>query len=268
MELTTLDRNSVSCLGLANQYLRESTCVATAFEASINYFFFYNLPSKEYLDELKPLLAAQREVLFIATGSEHRNVEALNRYFDQVCQSLRIEVVDAFFVEYLSPKDKESDIRTILDELYSWKEKGRIRYVGVSTHNRAIALSLIESHQCDVLMHRYNMAHRKAEVDILPAARQADIPVVAFTCTRWSTLLEKPANWSDAPPTAADCYRFALHNPAVRVALTAPTTKAELESNLSVLHAPPLTPQELARWQQYGDLVYGSGQDAFETQWP
>ena len=268
MELTTLCGNSVSRLGFASQYLRESTCVDTAFNASINYFFFYNLSSKQFLDELKHLLVNRREVLFISTGSEHRNLKALNRDLDQVRQTLNIDVVDAFFAEYLSSRDEPSDILAMLNTLRTWKEKGRIRYVGVSTHNPRIALNLIENQQCDVLMYRYNMAHRKAEVDILPAARQAGIPVVAFTCTRWGTLLEKPANWSEAPPTAADCYRFALQHPGVRLALTSPATKAELESNLSVLHAPPLAPQELARWRRYGDLVYGSGQDAFETKWP
>jgi aryl-alcohol dehydrogenase-like predicted oxidoreductase len=216
---------------------------------------------------LKRLLVSKRESIFVATGSEHRNLKSLDRYFGQVRQTLNVDVIDAFFAEYISPRDEPSHVQALLNELYSWKAKGYNRYVGVSTHNRAIALDLVKNRQCDVLMHRYNMAHRKAETDVFPAAQQADIPVVAFTCTRWGTLLKKPTNWIPLPPTAADCYRFSLQHPAVRVALTSPATQAELESNLESLHTPALTAQKLAHWQQFGDLVYGVGQDAFETQW-
>jgi aryl-alcohol dehydrogenase-like predicted oxidoreductase len=126
---------------------------------------------------------------------------------------------------------------------------------------------MIQRNQCDVLMHRYNMAHRKAEADVLPNAHKAGIPLVAFTCTRWGSLLTKHPNWQTQPPTAADCYRYVLHNPAVSLALTAPKTQQQLEENLNVLHTPPLSPEELTNWQEYGDLVYGTGQDAFDTQW-
>jgi aryl-alcohol dehydrogenase-like predicted oxidoreductase len=116
-------------------------------------------------------------------------------------------------------------------------------------------------------MHRYNMAHRKAEDKVLPAAVQARIPVIAFTCTRWGSLLTGHPNWQDRVPQAADCYRYALQHPAVQLALTAPQTLTQLEENLSVLQAPVLSSQEEALWQEYGTLVYGNGQDAFETEW-
>jgi hypothetical protein len=51
------------------------------------------------------------------------------------------------------------------------------------------------------------------------------------------------------------------------VALTAPQNRQELEENLSVLQEPQLSLEEAAYWQEYGDLIYGDGQDAFETQW-
>jgi aryl-alcohol dehydrogenase-like predicted oxidoreductase len=116
-------------------------------------------------------------------------------------------------------------------------------------------------------MHRYNMAHRKAEEQLFPMAQQAGIPVVAFTCTRWGQLLRGHPDWQGEIPTAADCYRYALHQKAIHLALTAPQTQAQLEENLSVLYSPELTPEAVVRWQEYGALVYGDGQDAFETKW-
>ena len=70
-------------------------------------------------------------------------------------------------------------------------------------------------------------------------------------------------------PLAADCYRFVLQHPAVRLALTAPATEAHLRENLNVLTEPAEPgPDEMASWKAYGDLIYGEGGDAFETRWP
>jgi aryl-alcohol dehydrogenase-like predicted oxidoreductase len=266
VELSTLLGQPASILGLAGQSIDAAT-VLLAFEARINYFFFYNLESENFLDGLKSLLVTKREQVLVATGSENRDIQSLRLYLDSVRHRLDVEQVDVFFIEYVSPADDMTQVQVLLDELYSWKDFGLVRYVGVTTHNRAIALEMIERHHCDVLMHRYNMAHRKAEQNVLPAAQKAGIPVVAFTCTRWGTLLKGHHNWQLQPPTAADCYRYTLNHPGVRLALTAPKTRQQLEENLSVLNSPQISKQEVAKWQEYGDLIYGNGQDAFDTQW-
>ena len=117
-------------------------------------------------------------------------------------------------------------------------------------------------------MHRYNMAHRGAEKAVFPAALESDTPVIAFTCTRWGTLLAGHEEWEGPAPSAPDCYRFALAHPAVELALTAPHSVGELQQNLAVLDAPAPTPDEMAAWRAYGDIVYGGVPGEFETSWP
>jgi predicted aldo/keto reductase-like oxidoreductase len=267
MELTTFSNSPPSIIGLAGNRSMDVNCVQSAFAAGVNYFFFYNLSFESLLSGLKLLLKDKRDRILIATGSETRNKNELARYLDQVRQRLNIDYVDAFFIEYISPADDFDRIQIILDELHIWKEKGLIRYVGVTVHNRPIALKLIENEQFDLLMHRYNMAHRKAEQDVLPAAQSAEIPVIAFTCTRWGSLLGGHPNWKGKIPTAADCYRYALQEKAVKMALTAPQTLAQLDENLKVLKNSELSLAEKSLWQSYGDLIYGNGRDTFETEW-
>ncbi|MDZ4870979.1 MAG: hypothetical protein CLLPBCKN_000367 [Chroococcidiopsis cubana SAG 39.79] len=267
MEIVTQQGHSASILGLAASGGMDVTCIAAAFEAGINYFFFYDFTNEKFLAGLRSLLATKREQVLVATGSQERDLNWLRRDFDSVRQQLNIDVVDAFFVEYIYPAEDLEQVEALLEQLQLWQEKGLVRYVGVSTHNRAIALELIKRGKCELLMHRYNMAHRKAEESVLPSAQTAGIPVIAFTCTRWGTLLKGHPNWQEKPPTAADCYRYVLSHGAVRLALTAPQNLQQLQENLAVLPAPPLSPAEIARWQAYGDLIYGNGEDAFETQW-
>ncbi len=267
MKLTTQQGDQVSILGLGASLKTDAAIVNAAFSSGINYFFFYNFNYQSFLNGLKPILAAQREKVLVTSGSTQRDIATLRQYLEQIRQHLNIDVVDVFFIEYISPQDNMDRVQIILDEFKYWKEKGLIRYVGATTHNRSIALELIQSQACDVLMHRYNMAHRKAEENVLPAAFKANIPVVAFTCTRWGSLLKGHPDWNSQTPTASDCYRYALHNQAVSLALTAPKSLQELAKNLSVLNAPHASPDEISQWCKYGDLIYGTGEDSFETQW-
>ncbi len=114
--------------------------------------------------------------------------------------------------------------------------------------------------------------HREgAEEKVFPAALKAGVPVTAFTCTRWGSLLKRPPAWDPGRPVpaAADCYRFVLRHPAVRIALTAPATVRQLYDNLSVLRdGPDLSPEQYRAWEEYGRLVHGDGKGAFETRWP
>jgi hypothetical protein len=117
-------------------------------------------------------------------------------------------------------------------------------------------------------MLRYNMAHRRLASAVFPHARQASQTVVAFTATRWSTLLRGHPEWTLTPPTALECYRYCLADPAVDVVLTGATTIPQLRANLPALQARALGARERRRWEAYGDLVYGTGTGKFETAWP
>jgi aryl-alcohol dehydrogenase-like predicted oxidoreductase len=248
--------------------------VPVAVAAGVNFFFFYNLSFSTLTAELRPLLAARREDMIVATGSECRDVTELRAYIDRVRTLLDIDIIDIFVVEYVSPSDDLGALLApggVFGELAAWRDRGDIRYAGVSVHDRALSIELIESGHVDVLMHRYNMAHRRSEDRVLPAAQAAGIPLVAFTCTRWGTLLRGHRHWDDERPvpSAADCYGFALSHPAVQVALTAPATVTQLRGNLDALESRlPLCADELGQWRDYGDLVYGEGIDDFETKWP
>ncbi|OGG56408.1 MAG: oxidoreductase [Candidatus Handelsmanbacteria bacterium RIFCSPLOWO2_12_FULL_64_10] len=272
-DIVTLSGKPVSRLGLAASADMDERCVQAAFEGGVTYFFFYNLSFAPMIAGLRPLLQKRREEVFVACGSEEREPGALRRDLDRIRKSLGVDLLDAFHAEYVSPADESEEVfgpDGALAEVRRWRDAGLVRCVAASVHSRTLAVDLIESGRIELLMTRYNMAHRGAEEKAFPAALKAGIPVVSFTCTRWGSLLKRPAAWGDRPvPTAADCYRFVLRHPAVRVALTAPGTVKRLSDNLSVLRDGSAIPPEQYRiWEEYGRRVYGDGKGAFETRWP
>ena len=260
---------AVSPLGLAGNPDMESRCVDIAFEAGVSYFFFYNLSFKPMIAGLHRLSRDHREEIFIATGTEDRTISGMQTYIDTVRRRIGVDVIDLFFIEYVSPSDDWGEVIEALNEIQRWKADGAVRYVGATVHSRELAMELIRCRQVEVLMHRYNMAHRRSESEVLPAAQNAGLPVVSFTNTRWGSLTKGHPDWDGSVPSAADCYRYVLNHPAVHVALTAPASTVELEQNLTVMNGSRhLSEDEIAKWQAYGNLIYGNGLDAFETRWP
>jgi aryl-alcohol dehydrogenase-like predicted oxidoreductase len=271
LRLTTLDGTPASCLGLAAGPKQDPQCVGRALARGINYFFFYGPGHTAFIEELASLFPQKRQQIIVATGSGSRRVAGLRAARRKLTALLGIELIDVFFIEYVHPGDNSEVIfgkHGVLDELRQWRENGWVRFVGATAHDRSLARRLATDPRVDVLMHRLNMAHRKATNEVFPTAAKARTPIVAFTATRWGTLLEPHADWPGPLPTASDCYRFCLAQPSVQVVLTAPRSLAELEQNLDVLELPPMSKQDRDQWQRFGDLVYGTGKGAFETIWP
>jgi aryl-alcohol dehydrogenase-like predicted oxidoreductase len=269
--LTTLDGTPASCLGLAAGLKQDPGCVRRAFAGGINYFFFYGPGSTSFIEELAGLVTRKREQIFVATGSGSRRIAGLRAARRKLAGLVGIALIDLFFLEYVHPGDNPDVIfgrNGVLDELRQWKERGWVRFVGATAHDRSLARRLAADPRVDVLMHRFNMAHRKAAHEVFPAATKVRTPIVAFTATRWGTLLEPHADWPGSPPAASDCYRYCLAQPSVQVVLTAPRSLAELEQNLDVLELPPMSKQKCGQWERFGDLVHGAGKGAFETSWP
>ena len=74
----------------------------------------------------------------------------------------------------------------------------------------------------------------------------------------WGRLLNpKKMPAGEAPPSAADCYRFALSHPAVDVCMMGARTVGDMRENLRALDLGPLDADEMARIRRVGDHCYG-----------
>jgi aryl-alcohol dehydrogenase-like predicted oxidoreductase len=166
-----------------------------------------------------------------------------------VCGADARGTIDAFF----------SLTRHVEDEL---RCRGYARYLGISTHDKAIAAQLAADELVDVVMLRYNIAHRGAEKVVFDTLRAGDRPgIVAFNTTHNAS-----GSLTAAPPglpahcyrpTHADLYRFALDRPEVDVVLTGPQNREHIDHALSALATGPLDPAVRAYLETYGDLHMG-----------
>jgi aryl-alcohol dehydrogenase-like predicted oxidoreductase len=128
----------------------------------------------------------------------------------------------------------------------------------MSCHDRTFVGKLASQGSLDVMMMRYNAAHRGAERDIFPYLAKHNPGIISYTATRWTGLLRRPKGWpkDGRIPDAGMCYRFVLSNPNVHVCLTAPMNEKQLVQNVGALKLGMLNEEELQFMQQFGDAVY------------
>lgn len=151
--------------------------------------------------------------------------------------SRRIDVVTFYYLEHRREWDQINSNNGALPLLQLEKQKGRVGLIGLTTHQRKLAAACAEEKKVDLLMVRYNAAHRGAEQDVFPVTERLGMPVIVYTAQRWGALRRKTQDDPPefAPPAAIEWYRFALAHPAVSVVLMAPNGRRELEENLKLL---------------------------------
>jgi len=146
----------------------------------------------------------------------------------------------------------------VLEQALRAREEGLCRYLAVSGHDRLFLGRVAADPESpfDLVMVRYNAAHVGAERETFPhCGGTRDAGVIAFTATRWGTLL-RPLDTATPPLTAAQCYRFALAHPAVHVVLAGPKDGRQLEAALEAVAQGPLEGEELERVRTLGARYY------------
>jgi aryl-alcohol dehydrogenase-like predicted oxidoreductase len=169
-----------------------------------------------------------------------------------------IDVLTLYYVEGADEWDELAGSGGALGYLRDAKRDGLVRRIGVTSHQRPLAARMAESGLLDLVMVRYNAAHRGAERDVFPVTGRLELPVIAYTALRWGALARPTPD--DPPgfvvPRPPAWYRFVLQRPAVAVTLAAPRTRAELDEDLRVLDATgPLGEDEYTALAAHGDRV-------------
>ena len=244
-------------LGLSASYRPGRDAIISAIDHGVNYFFAYGFDS-QMMTTLRDVFRTRRDDLLIATGGYNWILwrSNLRKALESRLRQLKTDHIDVFmFLGVMKPEQFPESVR---EEMVRLRDEGKVRAIGVSTHDRKLAGQLAQTGALDLLMIRYNAAHRGAEIDIFPYLETHGPGIVSYTATRWSFLLRRTKGWpKDRPiPTAGLAYRFVLSNPHVDVALTAPTNAAQLAENLAEIEKGPLTAEEMKLMRDYGDAVH------------
>ena len=249
---------TVGPLGVASSYGAPAAAFEEAFERGCNYFAwgsFLKGRKSSMSQAVKNIGSGRRPELVLAMYTYWHSSSLMRMSVERGLRKLGTDYLDVLVLGWFASRPRQN----ILDMALGLKQAGLVRHIGLSGHNRTVFPELAEEGLINVLHMRYNAVHRGCENEVFPLLVERTRPgVVSFTATDWGKLLKpKKMPARTDPPTAGDCYRFVLSNPAVDVCLTGPKTLEQMQQNLQVLDLGPMSGGELKRIRRIGDHIYG-----------
>ncbi len=244
---------TVGALGIAASYGVPAAGVERAFEAGMNYLYWGSLRTKPFGEALRHL-AAKRDQMVLALQSYNPFAGGIVRSVEHGLRKLNFDHADVLVLGMWNRPVPER----IIAACRRLKERGLIRFVAASTHNRPLIARQADRADLDIFHVRYNAVHTGAERDVFPHLPREQPPgIVSFTATSWKQLLDpRRVPKGEKVPTAADCYRFVLSNPAVDVCMTGPKTADHVQQAIHALAQGPMTDEELAWMRRVGQAIY------------
>lgn len=225
-----------------------------AFEQGINYFYWGSRRKKGMQEAIRRLAPRWREKMIIALQTYDYTGLALEHMFFRGLRQLKIEYADVFILGMRNGPVPDR----ILNKALALRDKGFVKHLCVSAHDRSAYRNHLGRGAFELIMVRYNAAHRGAETEVFPLLPKVrPVGVICYNSTRWGNLFDP--EWMPEgvkTPTPADLYRYVLSNPNIHMVLTAPETFEQLRENLKILQAGPSTEEEKQWLEKIGKHVH------------
>jgi len=272
MQYRTLGRTGlkVSEIGLGGEWFNgltqeESTnIINAAIENGINFIDIF-MPQAPTRDALGIALQGKRDA-FIIQGhlctvyedeqyARTRDIKKIKESFNDLLQRLNTDYIDIGMIHYVdSDEDYASVFETeIIEYVKELKERGIIKYIGMSSHNPHIALRAVKSGLIDVLMFSINPAYDmessttelqeltefkgfdengwvadEVRQELYSSCENLGVAITVMKALGAGTLLNADSSPFGIAMTVSQCIHYALTRNGVRVAIIGCSTVGEV----------------------------------------
>ena len=251
----------VSEIGMGCEGFAEDGCKMTktlfdlAEARGVNYFDLYT-SNPDVRRAVGDALAGRREKFYIQSHicsiwqdgqyKRTRDVAETRAGFDEMMKLLRTDYLDVGMIHYCDALSDWEEIEKggILDYAKELKAAGRVRHIGLSSHNPEVALKAVESGAVEVLMFSvnpcYDLQPASEDVEEIWAAKNYEgeltnmdperqrlyetcqrlgVGITVMKCFGGGDLLDAKLSPAGAALTVNQCIHYALTRPAVATVL-------------------------------------------------
>ena len=199
-----------------------------------------------------------RDRLFMATKVwTHGRDDGITQ-METSFKRLRVQRMDLMQVHNLA------DVATHTETLQEWKQKERIRYIGI-THYTSSAYSEVErwlrTRQYDFLQINYSLGERESENRLLPLAQEVKVAVIANRPFAEGALFRR-VKGKQLPPWAAELgiaswaqyfLKWIVSHPAVTCAIPGTGNPKHMQDNLGAGVGKLLSAKQRKQMTEYFD---------------
>ena len=247
LEYRTLGKTGlkVTSVGFGCMITSDGSVIERAADIGINYFDTargYQSGNCERM--VGAALKNYRKKIVLSTKTQARDKAGLMEHLETSLRELQTDYVDIW---YLHAKSRPEDINDdMLEAQVQAKKAGKVRFAGISTHagQKELVPHMIGLKHFDVLLTSYNFAMDPAMDEIVAAAAEAGLGVVAMKVMaggqrqRASGSSEKTREILSRDGAMLAALKWALRNPKVHTTVPSITDIDQLEENLSAMGAP------------------------------
>ncbi len=266
---------ALGCEGMVeDNYTMCAKLFDLAEQNGINYFDLYS-PDPQLRSAIGKALHGRREKFIIQSHISSvwkdgqylrsRELPEVKAAFEDSLRRLGVECIDVGMIHYCDAlSDWDTIIQNgILDYARELKASGKIRHVGLSSHNPQVALKAVESGAIEVLMFSVNPCY-----DLQPASEDVEdlwadenyaghltnmdpereklyetcqrlgVGITVMKCFGGGDLLNAEMSPAGAALTVNQCIAYALSRPAVACILAGAHSTEQLEQSLAYENAP------------------------------
>ncbi len=180
-----------------------------------------------------------RENVILATKSHRRNSEGIVEELETSLKNLRTNYIDVYQqLHNISAKATWEEIKSpggALEAIYDAKDQGKIRHLGITSHDPAVLADIVREDIFETIMIPYNYLTSKPEEELLPLCKTKNV----------GTIIMKPFG-GGAFSNANTALKFVLSKENVDITIPGMMTIEEVEENYNVaLGSHELSPEEL-----------------------
>lgn len=223
----------VSVIGIGAMLTHEEMVLQAAFDRGVNYIdtadCYLGGNSERIVGRA---LRGYRDKVIVATKCHVGTRESITRMIDTSLQRLQVDCIDVMQLHGISTKEEVTN--AIAQEVLSeYREKGKIRFVGVSTHrNEAEVLdAVIEDKFFDMVLVVYNFKSGQKIQDAIERAAKAGVGIVAMKTQAGGYETEEMGSIS--PHQAA--LKYVLQNPHIHTTIPSMVDLAQVQENVEVM---------------------------------
>lgn len=167
-----------------------------------------------------------REEVFLATKSGRRKAKEMLEELDISLKNLRTDWIDVYQLHSVSSYEAWDRIKGpggSLEALYKARDEGKVRHLGITSHNSEVLAEIIREDIFEVIMIPYNYLTLKPEEELLPLCKDKNV----------GTVIMKPFG-GGAFSNASTALKFVLSKDYVDVTIPGMMTIAEVEENINI----------------------------------
>ncbi len=226
----------VSTVGYGTMITSDATVITRAVDMGINYFDtsrHYQNGQNERM--VGAALGEGRKKIYLASKVDAKDKEGALGELDTSLKELNTDHLEVW---HLHGKDSVTQVSDeLLDAAVTAREQGKIRFIGVSTHNLpAIVDRVLDVKVVDVVQVQYSFASDPSYTAAIDKLHQAGVGVIAMKVMARANGRGRGAQQPPKPPDYfGAALKWAIKNPNICTTVPSMTDIDQLEQNFGVM---------------------------------